>query len=454
MKHKVDFLKDDVFRLFLRYLGPSIAATAVASMYILFDTIFIGRGVGSDGLAALNIALPVYNVIFALGLLAGVGGATVMAISMGQKRLDMVNKIFTQSMIVAIVFGTLTAVLGSVFIDELCMFLGATESNFKLVKDYLSVIMMFSFSFLISNALSVFIRNDKAPKLAMWATVIGTIINIILDWLFVMVFHLGMRGAAIATITASLIGLFILVYFHFIRGKGSLRFVKTKVQGSTLKRILKNGVPSFIIEISSGVVIFAFNMVLDKITGTIGISAYSIIANISLMCGAIFTGICQASQPIISVNYGAREMKRVNKVLKLGVTFAFAFGVMFFLVGMLFPRQIVSLFNKDSLELMEITSKGIQLYFIAFIIMGVNIVMGSYFQAIEYSMLATVVSLGRGVVFILLGLFILPNMLGVSGVWLTVPFAEVLSLGITLIFFSKLKKNLSMKQETKIPNVV
>lgn len=447
MKQKADILQDDIFKLFLRYLGASIASTFMSSMYILFDTIFIGRGIGSEGLAALNIALPVYNVIFALGLLSGVGGATVMAISMGRKKFHMVNKIFTQSMIIAVVFGALITILGSIFIDNLCIFLGATESNFKLVKDYLSVIIMFNFSFLIVNALSVFIRNDKAPKLAMWSSIIGTIINIVLDALFVLVLHLGMRGAALATITGSITSLLILIYFHFIKGKGSLKFVKTKLEIHTFKRILKNGAPSFIIEVSSGIVIFAFNMVLEDITGTIGISAYSIIANISLMCVAIFTGICQASQPIISTNYGANQMDRVNKVLKMGITFALFVGVTFFVVGMFFPRQIVGLFNKDNLELMEITSKGIQLYFIAFIIMGVNIVMGSYFQAIEYSMIATITSLLRGVVFILLGLFILPNIFALNGVWLTVPFAEGLALILTLALYKKSKGNLNLIKE-------
>ncbi len=252
--------------------------------------------------------------------------------------------------------------------------------------------------------------------------------------------HLGMRGAALATISGSITSLFILIYCHFIKGKGRLKFVKTKLEMHTFKRILKNGAPSFIIEISSGIVIFAFNIVLEDITGTIGISAYSIIANISLMCVAIFTGICQASQPIISTNYGANQMDRVNKVLKMGITFALFVGVTFFVVGMFFPRQIVGLFNKDNLELMEITSKGIQLYFIAFIIMGVNIVMGSYFQAIEYSMIATITSLLRGVVFILLGLFILPNIFALNGVWLTAPFAEGLALILTLAFYKKSKE--------------
>jgi putative MATE family efflux protein len=448
MSHKVDFLKDDIKKLFMKFLIPSIFGSVMVSMYILFDTIFVGRGVGSEGLAALNISIPIYNLLFALGLLMGVGGATALSISMGQRKYDKLNEIFTYSVGIAFMAGVLITIFGSIFIDELCYFLGANAENFYLVKEYLQVVIFFSVSFIMVNALSVFIRADKAPKLAMWGTIIGSITNIVLDAVFIFSFGWGMRGAALATVASSVLSLCLLVYYHFIKGNSKLRIIKPSFSFELLKRIISNGIPSFIIEASSGIVIFAFNGVLYSIIGTIGISAYSIIANISLICVAIFTGIAQAIQPIISINYGAQKLDRVNKVVRLGLSFAGVFGILFFTIGVLFPRPIVSLFNTDSAELMRITVRGINIYFIGFIIMGLNIVFGAFYQAIEYSMFSMVISISRGVGFILLGLLILPRALSVDGVWATVPFAEAVTLIIAVTVFSRIK-DIMRKNELK-----
>jgi putative MATE family efflux protein len=446
MSHKLDFLKDDITKLFMKFLIPSISGSVMVSMYILFDTIFVGRGVGSEGLAALNISIPIYNVLFAVGLLMGVGGATALSISLGQNKLDKLNDIFTYSVVIAFSIGALITVFGTIFIDELCYFLGANQENFPLVKEYLSVVVLFSISFIMVNTLVVFIRTDKAPKLAMWSTIVGAVTNIVLDAVFIFVFGWGMRGAAVATVGSSVLSLLFLIYFHFIRGNTKLRLIKPKFSLELLKRISLNGIPSFIIELSSGIVIFAFNSALDSIIGTIGISAYSIIANISLICVAIFTGVAQAIQPIISINYGAQKFHRVNKVVKLGLMFAGIFGIVFFATGLLFPKPIVSLFNTDSAELMRITVRGINIYFIGFIIMGLNIVFGAFYQAIEYSMFSMGISISRGIGFILLGLLILPKVLSVDGVWATVPFAEAATLVLAVVFFIRVRQLMSRNE--------
>jgi putative MATE family efflux protein len=439
MRHKTHFLKDDIFKLFIRYLIPSVFAMLMVSVYIFFDTIFIGRGIGTDGLAALNIAIPIYSVLLSIGLLFGVGGATALSVSIGQGKQNKLNEIFTYSVAAAFIIGAFVTVFGIIFIDRLAYFLGADESTFHLVKEYLIIILSFSLSFILVSTLTVFIRHDGAPKLAMWGSAMGSILNIILDAVFIFVFKWGMAGAAIATVISSVLNLFLLIYYHFIIGNSKLKFIRLIPQIKLIKRILLNGIPSFIIEISSGIVIFAFNNVLNNIIGTIGISAYSIIANISLICAAIFTGIAQASQPIISVNYGAGQYSRVKKVVKLGTTFALTCGVIFFSVGMLLPEQIIKLFNNDSSELLRITSRGISIYFISYIFMGLNIVLGAYFQSMEHSTFSTILSSCRGIIFVILGVLVLPYFFSIDGVWLTVPLAEIITLVLSVIFFLRLK---------------
>lgn len=447
MSKRADLLNDDIKKIFIKYLIPSIAGMLGISLNILFDTIFIGRGVGSEGLAALSIAIPMYNVLGAVGLLLGIGGATAASVSMGQKEYDKVNEIFTTSIIISIFLGVIFTVFGVVFIDKLCYFLGATEEIFSLVKDYLGILMIFSCAFILSQVLAVFVRNDRNPKLAMWSVLIGNLSNVVLDYIFIMKLGWGMKGAITATVCSPTITL-LLLSLHFIKGNNTLKVKinKFKFNIHTITRIFKNGTPSFIMEMSNAMIIFAFNNVIWRLVGSIGVSAYSIIANISLICAAIFYGISQAIQPIISINYGARKEERVYKSLKLAIMTAGIFGIIFYSIGLIFPEFIVSLFNNENAELMTMTAIGIKLYFMAFIFMGCNISMASYFQSIENARASSIVSISRGVVFILIGLMILPKFLGINGVWLTVVFAESISLIVSFVCFKRFKKSYTLKQ--------
>lgn len=424
MKSKDSLLHDSVYKLFGKFLVTSVAGMLAISFYILVDTIFIGRGIGSDGLAALNIALPAFTLLTATGLLIGIGGATALSISRGQNETSKLNTIFTHASGLSLLIGVLYLVFGMIFLEKIGFMLGASKNNIYLVKQYLGAILSFSFSFVLVNTLTVFIRNDKAPKYAMWTTITGGLTNIVLDAVFIFVFNWGMFGAAFATSLSSLLSLSLIIYY-FTKGNTTLRLKKVKVDLSIIRRIFSNGFPSFIIEMSSGIVIFAFNIALLKSIGEIGVSAYSIIANISLICVSIFTGIAQAIQPLISINYGAKLNERVKKVRNMGLITALALGIIFFVLGNIFPKQIVSLFIENNKVLTDITATAIKFYFIAFIVMGINIVIGAYFQSIEQAFLSTVISIGRGVGFILVGLFVLPYFFSVNGVWLTVPFAEI-----------------------------
>lgn len=448
MSKKVDLLQDDIRKIFIRYLVPSIAGMIGLSLNILFDTIFIGQGVGSEGLAALNIAIPMFNVFSAAALLLGIGGATASSVCMGKKEYDKVNNIFTTAMMINIFVGLIVTVLSVIFIDKLCYGLGSTKEIFPMVKDYLGVILKFSWAFLMANTLTIFVRNDKNPKLAMWSMLAGNIANIVFDYIFIFILGLGMKGAAIATAMSPVITI-VMLSTHFIRGNNTLEF-KLKyfnLDKEILKRIFKNGLPSFIMEMSNGLIIFAFNMVIGNIIGAIGVSAYSIIANISLVCVAIFNGIAQAIQPIISINYGAKQYDRVKIALKLASVTAFIFGGVFYAVGFLFPEQIVGLFNSGNVELTAITTNGIIIYFIAFLFMGSNISMVSYFQSIESSKFSTIVSACRGIIFVLISLLTLPNLFGVNGVWATIPVAESASMIVALLCIKRI--DIEMNQCTE-----
>ncbi|NBI06126.1 MATE family efflux transporter [Senegalia massiliensis] len=441
MKNSTDLLKDDIKGLFFKYVSAAVAGMVMNSLYILADTIFIGRWIGPRGLAALNIAIPVFNLLFATALLFGVGGATAISVSLGKKDYDKVNIIFTLSMTFIIGFGLIYTILGSVFLEEISYILGAESTNIELVKDYLRVVFMFGFSFLLVYGMTPLVRNDKAPRLAMMATILGGLTNMIFDWLFIVIFGWGMKGAAIATVFSAFTSIIILLS-HFVSGFASLKFTKIKFDFSILKRIIKNGIPSFIIEASSGIVIVSFNLVILSLIGEIGVASYGIIANLSLICVYIFTGLSQGLQPLISINYGAGLYSRVKKIRTMGMLSAFIFGFAFFIVGNLFPEQLISLFTEGSEELITIATRGIRIYFVAFVIMGVNIVIGTYFQSIELSNFSTMITLSRGVVMLLLSLFILSYIFNMNGVWLSVPVAEFTTLLFGVILLKKESYNL------------
>lgn len=438
---KVSLLNGDVRKTFFNYLIPSVGGMLGTSLYVLGDTMIVGRGLGSQGLAALNISIPMINVFNGLGLLFGIGGATALSVSRGQGREEQVDDIFTKSMIMTLICGIILTLIRIFFLEELCIFLGTSEQTFQMSRDYLGVLLSFSIPFVLNNALTVLVRNDGAPKLAMLAMLTGSIVNVILDYVFIIMFDLGMWGGALATGLCPVIGLVILST-HFIKKNNNMKFTKLKIEFNIIKRIISNGFASFIVELSSGVVIFAFNMVILGITGDIGVSAYSIIANLSLICTAIFTGVGQAIQPIVSINYGAQKMNRVYESIKLAIRTSLLIGILFYFIGLLFPEFLVSIFSKGNKELMDITVRGIKLYFISFILMGINITITSYIQSKENARISMIISLSRGFIFIIISLMILPKLLGIDGVWLTMPVAELFTIVMYAVSFKDCREAL------------
>ncbi len=442
MKRTMDLTRGNINDIFFRYLVPSVGGMLGTSLYVLGDTMIVGRGLGSAGLAALNLSIPIINVFTGLGLLFGIGGATALSVDKGMGREDSSHRIFTKSMSMSLFFGIVLTLIRVFFLDELTTFLGAEGDIFYMARDYLGMLMSFSIPFLLNTSLMVFVRNDGAPKTAMAGMLIGSVVNIFLDYVFIMKFHWGMWGGALATGLSPVLGLLILST-HFIRGKHTVRLTKWKMSWRNVKRIFANGIPSFIIECSAGIVIFTFNQRLLSISGNLAVSAYSIIANLSLIASAIFTGVGQAIQPIVSINYGAKKRHRILDTGRLGILVAMTLGVIFYVLGLLFPEQLAKIFVRDVSEIAHLVVPGIRLYFFAFLLMGVNIVMNSYVQSKEQAKTSLILSLMRGLVLIIILLMVLPEFLGIEGVWLTMPATELLTLFISVQFFGKCRNLMS-----------
>lgn len=438
MKGREDLLKASEKSLLIKYMLPSVAGMLGLSICILFDTMFIGRKMGELGLAALNIGVPLYSFYYAIALTFGVGGATALTIAIGRKKYHKANGIFTSSVIGSIFVIAIINILSYFFLDDICYILGASKETFPLVKEYVKIILVFNGAFILSNVLNVFIRSDKAPKLSMASIIVTNIVNIALDYIFIYPMNLGMKGAALATALAQIAGIFVLL-IHFFRKNNSLHLEVKAVRLGSIFKIISGGMPSFVTEASAGFIIFVFNNVILSIGGNIGVSAYSIIANVALIFLAIFNGISQGMQPLVSINYGAGEKKRIHNFFNLSTKISLTVGGVFFILGVIFPREIIGIFSSDKGILLDITTKGIRIYFVAFIVMGVNIVAIAYLQAIQKTRAAFILSMFRGIILNLILVIILPKLFNLAGVWMTVPIVEIIIFISFMLYKSKNK---------------
>ncbi|TCT13975.1 putative MATE family efflux protein [Natranaerovirga pectinivora] len=437
MKNKLDLQNDNIKKLFFSYLIPSICGTIVTSIYILVDTIMIGKGISNYAVAGLNIILPLFTLFFGTGLLFGVGGSVLLSYYRGKKDYVNEDQCFSTAVVLNILASIFYVVIFIVFFEEIIYFLGATDHTIKYITDYGMVFAVGIPFFICSSFLQTFLRNDKAAKLAMMAVVSGGILNILLDYYFIFVFKWGMKGAAMATVIGNMTTcIILLMHFRSKRNKLFFRFNGISIQ--KIKDIIINGLSTFSNEISLGIVIFIFNIQLLRYIGDIGVMVYGVIANTTAIATSLCNGISQAVQPIASTNYGGGRMDRIKHLKKLGLNTAFITGTIFCVAGLLFPKFIINIFLRPNEEIITLGVQGISIFFISFIGLSGNIFLNNFYQAVLNPERALLISLLRGVILSLLFVFILPPFLGVTGIWLAMPLAETITL---LVAINKSYKN-------------
>lgn len=427
---------ENVSKLFFRYLIPAIMGTMVTSIYVLADTIIIGKGIGIDAMAALNIVLPLFNIFFGNGLLFGVGGSVLMSIARGRGDVKAGECYYTVSMILNAVTCILYTVLFWVFMDPIARFLGATDVTMPYVKEYVPYVIAGLSVFAFSTFLQTFVRNDGAPKLAMAAVVTGGISNVFLDILFVYPLHMGMAGASIASVIGSGITVIILL-FHFRSKSCGLKFSLEGFSLKYVKQVFANGFTSFLVEITSGMVMFVFNIQLLEYVGDIGVSMYGVICNTAIIVICLCNGINQAAQPIISTNHGAGLYVRIESVRRLGVKTAMVICSIPAVIGLIVPNVFTYIFLNPNEELLALSPVAIRTYFIGFFVMGVNMFIVGYFQSIVKPALSLILCLLRGCVLSILFVTILAPLFGVVGIWASVPLGEFVTLFIAVYFMKK-----------------
>lgn len=413
-------------REFIRYSCFSVLGMLGISLYILADTYFISKSLGANGLAALNLALPVYNLIHGSGLMLGMGGGTKYAIWQSQNQEERAKETLGNTLALAGLFSLIFVGLGLVFSQNLTALLGADEAVFADAHTYLKVLLLFAPAFIFNDVLLSFVRNDGSPGLSMTAMLVGSVSNIVLDYVFMFPMGMGMFGAVFATgLSAGISMLWVLP--HWFGNRAGCALCLGRLSRQTALQNLSLGFPSLVEQLSSGVVLLTFNFIILHLQGNTGVAAYGVIANLSLVASAVYAGLAQGVQPLISRAYGHGDLPRGRRLLRYALCTMAAIALGIYLAVSLFTQPITAIFNSQAnQQLQDIACSGLTLYFLCGPFLGYNIIVSVFFTSTQTPLPAHIISLLRGLVLIVPMAFILSAVGGMTGVWLAVPITELL----------------------------
>lgn len=414
-----------------KYLIPNILAMIGISCYVLADTFFISASAGADGITALNLTLPVFGLIFAIGSMIGLGSATRYTIlkALGKKEA---SDHFSNSVICSLIISLVFAAIGLLSPESVLKLMGADDQILQTGRIYMKIILMFTPCFMLNYTFTSFVRNDNSPNIAMAATLSSSIFNIIFDYIFMFPLKMGMTGAALATGISPAVSMCVCM-IHFLSKKNNVRFRFMIPSVPKLLNACTLGISGFVGEISNAVTTLAFNSVLLNLGGNIAVASYGVIANISIVGIAVFNGISQGQQPMTSEATGLGDESVKKRIHKYSVKTAFAASFLLALAVFVFAPQITAVFNSEhSKKLAEYAITGLRIYCTGFIFASVNIVNSGFYGASDCAKECRTISVTRGIIAILFFAFVLSHFFGIYGVWAAFPASEAFTLLLTL----------------------
>ncbi|HZK39057.1 MAG TPA: MATE family efflux transporter [Clostridia bacterium] len=425
-------MEKSVFKNFTKYVSLNILGMLGLSLYILADTYFVSKALGSMGIASLNLSIPIFCVIHGIGLMIGIGGATRFSILRSRSKAKQANGVFSNCLKLGAAIGVLLLLIGVFGAKFLAFALGADMLTLPATQTYLTTILSFAPFFILNNIMLAFVRNDNNPKLSMIAMLVGSLSNIILDYIFMFPLNMGMFGAAFATGFAPITSIFVLV-FHFASKNNHVKVIKSKLKMSLVRDVFSLGLSSFIIEVSSAVFLITLNIVILRIEGNLGVAAYAIVANLSLVVIAIFTGLAQGTQPLISKYFGQESFETLEKVRRYALTTALVIAFTIYAFTVMFSESIVQIFNSENnATVAHIADIGLKIYFLGFFFAGVNIVVTMFLSATENIKDALSISMLRGLIIIVPMVLVLSQFWDMAGVWFAFVITELIVTAISI----------------------
>lgn len=425
MQKQNEMTQEPIFKLLLKFSIPAITGLLVNALYNIVDAIFVGRGVGEMALAGVTVIMPLMTIMMAFTFLFSMGATALISMRLGEKRQGDAEAIVGNAFVLFVIMSFIFIIIGLLFLEPILLFFGAGPNVLPYAMDYAQIIIWGSLFFVLSMGMNNFIRAEGNPNVAMQTMLIGAVTNIILDYVFIFIFHWGIKGAAIATVIAYMVSN-IWIAIYFLSGKSLVKFRREniRIHGDITMNIIRLGIPMFAMQVTSSVQQLILNRSLVAYGGDMALSAIGIIMSVTMFIIMPVIGISHGAQPIIGFNKGAKEYKRVRQTLVMAIGMATFVATLGYIGANLWPGHLVSLFNKNP-DLIDMTIYGLVIYIKAIPLVGLQIIGTSYFQAVGQAVPSTILGLSRQIIVYIPVLLILPIYMGLDGIWWAAPASDL-----------------------------
>lgn len=433
----MDLLKGSVKTIFFKYLGAAFGSALISSIYSLVDMAMVGQYHGPNGTAAMSVVMPIYNIIFSLGLFSGIGGSVLYGEAKGRKS-GAENEFFSTALWCTVFFAVLAWIAIFALEEPLLRLFGADEVLLPLTKKYLLPVKFAVPVFIFNQMLAAFLRNDGAPVLATAAVLSGGIFNIFGDYFFVFTLDTGIFGAGLATAIGAGITLLLLLT-HFLSRKNSLKVTRIRAAGTKIKQLAATGFSTFFVDLAMGILTMLFNRQIMRYLGRDALSVYGVIMMISQFVQCCAYSVGQAAQPVLSINYGAGQRDRIKNTLKYALIVVFFFGAVWTALTLAMPNVFVRIFMTPTEEVLRIAPAAVRCYGISFLLLPFNIFSTYYFQSVMRAKTAIAVSVARGLAVSGALIYVLP-LIATSAIWWAMPTTEILIAAAAALFIVRYTK--------------
>lgn len=440
------------YKKFWRYVMPSVLSMLFISLYTIVDGIFVARYVGTKALAAVNITYPIYNLGFGIAVMLSVGGSALISIALGEKNKEQANNNFSLISLVILISTLLVAIYGWFNMDAVLGVLGVKDELYNDALIYGKILFALIPFLGIKVSYEYFLRVDDCASLSLVVTLIGGVINMVLDYIFVARFGWGVAGAGYATLLGTAMPAFIGAV-HFLHRPKHIRYVLPKMDGRFLLDASINGSSEMITELSGAVTAVLFNVTLIKYAGTAGVAANSVLMYILFIFISVAIGMTMGIQPAISYSFGAQNREMIHDIMKKAIMVISVLSVCVFVVIQLFGHHMVAMFLPNDTATVNMAVQGLHIFSFALLIGGFNILGSGYFTALNNGKISALISFSRSVVLLIPAILLLPKFFNLNGIWLAMPLTEAITILLTL-FFYKTDKSLNALPSTNVQQIV
>jgi len=434
---KIQLSEHFTYKKLIRFTLPTIIMMIFTSIYGVVDGIFVSNIVGKDAFAAVNLIMPAIMIFASLGYMFGTGGSALISKTLGEGDNEKANRYFSMLIYLQIIIAIFLSIFAIIFIKPLSSLLGATEELMPYCVTYGRIILVGLVAYFIQDSIISFVVVAEKPKFGLYISIISGISNMILDFLFMYVFKMGIAGAAIATVISQFIGSGIPIIYFARENDSLLRFTKTKFELKPIIQTCINGSSEMITNLSMSLVNMLYNFQLLKYAGTNGVSSYGVIMYVGFIFTGVYFGYSMGTAPIIGYNYGAENHQELKNILKKSIKILGISSIVLTILAEILAKPLASIFTRYDEGLFEMTINAIRLFSISYFISWINIFLSSFFTALNDGLASAIISFLRTLLFQIAMIYLLPMLLGLNGIWLAIVVAEILSLFVSIGLFVK-----------------